>query len=110
MAMAAVWDLPPDLLKPTDRFVLLAIADHVGDTTGEAWPSIERVADRTSLSHRTVQRSLRTLEARGFIEVVERGVVDPRIPADRRPNLYRWLLTPVDNPVGNPVERPRRRA
>jgi hypothetical protein len=39
-----------------ERMVALVIADHLGKKT-EAWPGIDRIADRTNLSEKTVRRA-----------------------------------------------------
>jgi AraC-like DNA-binding protein len=52
--------------SPTDwacglRYTAVIIADHINDD-GECWPSIQRIAKRTGLSDRQVQRHLNQLE------------------------------------------------
>lgn len=67
--MAAVFEQGP--ANPHLRLLMLAIADHA-DEEGVAWPSVDRLAAKCSVSARQVQRSLQQLEAEGWL-VVERG-------------------------------------
>jgi DNA-binding transcriptional MocR family regulator len=55
------------LSSPTDTSVLVAIAEYTSDETRIAWPSVAALSRRTRLDRRTVQRSLRRLEARGLL-------------------------------------------
>jgi hypothetical protein len=59
--MERVWHLPPSAIKPTDRSVLLALASHANDRGRSMFPSVARLAERTSLNPRTIQYSLRRL-------------------------------------------------
>jgi helix-turn-helix protein len=49
-------------LPALHKFVLVTIADHCGNETGECYPSVARIARRTGMSERSVQRCLRDLE------------------------------------------------
>ena len=83
--MAVVWELD---LPPTEKLVLLIIADHADDNGQNAYPGIARIARRASLSERQVQRILSDLVKRNLL-VIDRqrgGGVDLR--SDRRPNRY----------------------
>jgi len=53
--------------------VLLALADHAQDETGEAWPSIAHLSRKTRMNQRRVQRCLRRLEQLGEIRTVPRS-------------------------------------
>ncbi len=84
---------------------MLSLANHANDD-GEAWPSIETIAYETQLSERRVHDGLRRCIAEGWVERVVNGAPDKRIPADRRPNLYR--LVGVDDsstPRGGRIRR-----
>ncbi len=63
--MSTVWSLD---LPPTDKFVLLALADWA-DKEGYCWPYIRQLAEKTSLSERQVQRLLNRLEKNGLLEI-----------------------------------------
>ena len=71
--MTAVWDRED--LSSTQKLVLLALADWANDD-GLCWPSIERVAKKSSLKKRAVQLAIRSLEEMKFIhreEVIGKG-------------------------------------
>lgn len=71
--MAAVWERID--LTSTQKLVLLALADWANDE-GLCWPSIDRLAAKTSMAGRSVQRIIRDLESTGFIkrdEVLGKG-------------------------------------
>lgn len=55
-------------LRGTDRLVVLAIAAHT-NTAGDAWPSVQTIADYVGVSERTVQRSLARLITAGRLVV-----------------------------------------
>lgn len=118
-AMLWSFDQAPRCLSTGERLVLLAIADHVDDDTAQAWPSINRLAARTGLDRRTVQRSIRQLQAQRILTVRDGGAVWRR--ADRRTSVYLWhpdkakqqrqnirdatLFDPVDNRPEEASER-----
>ncbi|QGN50226.1 MarR family transcriptional regulator [Micromonospora sp. WMMC415] len=55
-------------LKPTDRLVLVAIAAH-SNREGQAWPSVQTIADYAGVSPRTVHRVLARLVQLGRLVV-----------------------------------------
>lgn len=65
--MGEVWGL--DLPKPL-KFTLLALADHADHDGRNAYPGVGLLAWKLGDDRRTVQRSLRKLEAMGIIEAV----------------------------------------
>jgi hypothetical protein len=84
-AMAQVFDFAPQAWTSAERLVALVIADHVGDSTGECWPSVQRISERSGVTPRQVQRILTRLEAYG---VIERR---PRFDNNRQTtNVYVW--------------------
>lgn len=62
--MTAVWERQD--LSSTHKLVLLALADWANDE-GLCWPSINRLADKTSMTGRGVQKTIRALEQMGFV-------------------------------------------
>ena len=62
--MAEVWGLD---LRTTPKLVLLALSDHADDDGKSAYPSVDRLAWKCGLNRRTVQRTLRELEAAELI-------------------------------------------
>ena len=109
-AVASVLGFAPDHWTPGTRIVAVALADHVNDTDGTAWPSITRLAGMAGMAPRNVQRHLRVLEDDGWIL---------RTGQRRTPTGYvisnlwiwqKWLtLPPVDKPLSTglpPVDKP----
>lgn len=80
--MTAAWERED--LAATHKLVLLALADWANDE-GLCWPSINRLAIKTSMASRSVQRLIRQLEEMGFVrreETVGKG------------NRY-WIVIPA---------------
>lgn len=114
--MAWVWE--HSRAAPTERLVLLAIADCANDR-GEAWPSMAALVDKTRLSERTVQRAVSTLVSLGELSAVigggrgrttryrlirpEDGQTPPEKPRNPTPDTPTWKPRNVD---GEP-EKPR---
>ena len=67
--MAGVFD---DDLPSSEKLVLLAMADHADDTGKNCFPSIPRIARKSSMTRRGVQKVLRRLEEKGRIRPVGR--------------------------------------
>ena len=82
--MSCVFELP---LRPADKLVLLAIADHANDE-GHGWPSIETLANKSSVSRRTVLRILKGLEGAGLLNRQKRS----RKNGSRTSSLYKLTL------------------
>jgi len=76
MARAIKADIPDCYAK----WLLVVLADHANEETGQCWPSLERLADRTQMNKATVARKLNWLEEHGLV-VRERG-------NSRRSTLY----------------------
>lgn len=64
--LALAWDVA---LPPARKLVLLALADHADAKTRKCWPSVQRVAERTGLTERSVQQQLAGLREAGFIKI-----------------------------------------
>lgn len=82
--MSAVWEM--DGIDGTECLVMLALADHADDE-GRCYPSIRRLADRSKLSERGVQKVIGRLIEKGFVSVVQCG-------GRRGANLYIVSTTP----------------
>ena len=61
--MAQVWTIP---MTPTQKLVLLALADNCNDR-GECYPSITNICEKSGLSDRGVQKAISELENMGFL-------------------------------------------
>lgn len=59
-------------LGPTERLIMLALADHADDD-GRCYPSILRLCARTGLSERAVQTNVKTLTEKGYLKVLVGG-------------------------------------
>jgi DNA-binding Lrp family transcriptional regulator len=53
--------------------VWVAIKSHADFQTGQAWPSLRRMADITGLSVNTVQKAIKQLEAAHLLRIVKAG-------------------------------------
>lgn len=60
-------------LNPTEKLILIALADCTNTGTGRCMPSISWLAAVAEKSERTVQRWLRSLEDRRLIAVIPRA-------------------------------------
>lgn len=69
--MSIVWQCRVG--SPTDKSVLLKLADCASDDGSRCYPSISRIAEETELSQRTVSRSIKNLSKIGVVEVVKIG-------------------------------------
>jgi len=64
-AMTWAWSLD---LPPTEKFVLVTLADHASIDTATCWPGLNRIAGLTGFSASGVQKALRRLTDRGLIQ------------------------------------------
>ena len=79
----------------TDKVVLLGIANHEGD--GGSWPAVATLAKYAQCSERAVRYSLKRLVEAGELSIVRQGGGRDGLRDDRRPNLYRVLVScPAD--------------
>ncbi len=67
--MAQVWELD---LPQNEKLVLLALGDHADDE-GVCYPSVARIAWKTGMSERQVQRIGKKLRAAGLIVLMKHG-------------------------------------
>jgi hypothetical protein len=78
-------------LTSSDLATAITLARHVNNETGEAWPSLERIAMLTGRSRRTSIRSIERLECTGFLTIKRsRG---------GRPNRYALTLPSTVTPL-----------
>lgn len=77
--LAIEWAFQQSCPTPTQKLVLLALADHHNAKTDACFPSAARLVDRTGLSRATVFRTIKLLERKGILAI-------SRI--DGRPNSY----------------------
>lgn len=105
-----VWERGPS--NPTQRYLLLAIADHADDS-GYAFPGLLRLAERCVLGKRTVISALNQLEKNGWLKRIKNGrkseyqvaLAKLGIGADIAPvaDSKRALSAPVNGAVDAPI-------
>lgn len=83
--MSEVWKTK---LPTSEKMVLLVIADHASDDGTEAWPSQRLIAEKASLTIRTVQRCVNSLQEQGWLHMEKRAGGSLNCRDDRRPNKY----------------------
>jgi hypothetical protein len=83
--MSEVWRTT---LPTTEKMVLLVIADHANDEGTQSYPSQATIAEKASISIRTVQRAVNTLVQEGYIRMFKHSGGSPECREDRRPHLY----------------------
>lgn len=66
--MAAVFE--STTLGPTERLVMLALADHADDA-GRCYPAMGRLCQRTGLSDRAIQKNVKALVEAGYLTVAQ---------------------------------------
>lgn len=88
--MADAWGVT---LPPVQKLVLLKLADCANDEGRNAFPAVATIAADCGISDRTVQRTLRELEAAGRIAV-------ERPSADHRPRCYALVIERGDKLTG----------
>src|SRR5690606_5683874 len=57
-------------MKPTNKLVLLKLADHARDDGTKVFPSVATIATHTGMSERQVQRILKELVEDGVLTIV----------------------------------------
>lgn len=91
MSIQAVnWVLEHSTSKGAQRLVMISLANHA-DERGEAWPSVQRIADESNSSVAYVKRALADLETAGHITKDVNAAPDSRMRGDRKTNLYRIM-------------------
>jgi len=71
--MSIVFGTDKDLLPPNEKLVVLALADHANDEGMHIYPSIERIALKTSFSERNIMRMLKELRDKKVLDVVKKA-------------------------------------
>ena len=59
-------------VSPTEKLVLLFLADHANEKTQQCWPSLGTIARESGLSTRSVIRSMNKLSELGLLERADR--------------------------------------
>lgn len=79
-----------EALKAADKSVYSTLCMYADNRTSDCFPSRETLLKKSGVSDRTLRSSLKTLEDRGYIEVVNRYADNGR----QLSNLY--ILLDVD--------------
>lgn len=92
---AMVWVLHQSPLRGAEKVILLGIANHADNDGGNAWPSVATLARYANVSERQVQRVLKQMESAGHISIRRQRGGTADTPNDRRPNLYKVVMSGV---------------
>lgn len=65
--MNLVWDHESNRLSPTEKIILVKMADYGNDEGTNIFPSYKTLARKTNLSSKTVYRSIKSLIAKGYV-------------------------------------------
>ena len=84
----------PDMPTAT-KFVLMILANRTGDETGDCYPSIRYIRERTSLSESGIRAACKDLHQRGLLEITPRL----RENNSKTSNLYRLRLEDPPPPI-----------
>lgn len=105
-ATVAVWRYRDDALTAVDRYVLLALADEAdsaGYIDGRARRSAPHIAEKTHLSRRTVDRTLKRLVAMDLVNVVTAPVRGGKNGGE--PGDYHLPMVTMSNRSDDPDDR-----
>lgn len=97
--MSEVWKTR---LPTSEKMVLLVIADHASDDGTEAWPSQRLIAEKASLTIRTVQTCINKLQAGGWLHMEKRAGGSLNCRDDRRPNKYTIHVGKLRGEIASP--------
>ena len=86
-------------ITPTEKLVLLLLADYTNAGTGDAWPTVATLAKFSGLCERSVRYALSGLKDKGLLSVRYTKIED----AKNAPNRYRLLITQLTDGAPSPV-------
>lgn len=103
-----LYGMTPEEADPTDRLILLVLADHAHPDGTRAFPAVSTIAAAVGVSDRTVQRRLAELLERGLIRLGDQGHVG-HLRGGHRPVVYDLEgCQPVTSRAGRGVTDPGR--
>ena len=91
---AITWALSQKTGSPTSKLILFKLADQANDN-GVCWPSQKTMAAQCECNRATVNRHIKKLEDKGFLEVMRRTKDGVSLP-----NLYKLSLCNENEGVG----------
>ena len=101
---ATNWAWEQETSTASEKLVLVALADHYNDNSNTAWPGIERLSKRCSLSPRTVLRAIEGLIELGLVKRTRRF---------QKTNVYELCISdtmthiePISDTVSHPYVTP----
>lgn len=97
--MSDVWKTK---LPTSEKMVLLVIADHASDDGTESWPSQRLIAEKASLTIRTVQTCINKLQENGWLHMEKRAGGSLNCRDDRRPNKYTIHVGKLRGEIASP--------
>lgn len=113
------WHVISDVYKaklgsPTRKAIAAKLADWADDDGSSIFPSVQRIADETETSTRTVQYVLREFEEEGLLVVVEKGGKGRGSTTEYRLDLSKLAALPrtrtvSDSKGANPAPLARRK-
>lgn len=98
--MSLAWDAD---LPLAEKAVLLCLCDHANDD-GECWPSMARVARRSSMSERTAQRAIKGLRDKGILSWDDAPGRSHKFSIDPRRIVTPDNLSPPTNKTKPPTQ------
>ncbi len=78
-------------LSPSDKLILILLANNANDETGDCFPSQSYLAKRSGLSLSTVNRVIKRLETVGLVDIIPQY----RDDGGRRSNRYRLNMNDI---------------
>ena len=93
---ALTWAVKAHCQSGNEKAILLVIANYVG-ADGTCWPGQATIASQACCSEKTVERSLKAFEERGWIERVARR----RRDGSRTSDLITLMLVEHPEPIEN---------
>lgn len=95
---ATVWAWKVKTGNPTDKLVLLCLADHADEFGRNCWPGQSRIAAKTGLARQTVSVALSRLADKGLIAVDKIPLADNAVFVK---NFYRLHVEKPSYPQPN---------
>lgn len=96
---------------PNRKVLALALADHADDDGTGIFPSVARLAKKSEISRRTVQRMLRDFEESGLLVVVSEGGAKRGDTREWRFDLEKLAaLAVVKGDTATPIQKGRQKA
>jgi hypothetical protein len=104
-SMSLALNLVDDRLTPSDKLLLVGIANHDGD--GGAYPTLETLARYCGITVRGVQKRLEHVQVLGYVRRDINGGGSAKCPVHLRPTLYHLNLKAPGELQGTPPPVPQ---